>query len=148
MARPMNAAAVFAIVSAFAGLAWLFLIAAARWLPRAFAVVRVLVPVSLSLIYVALLASEWPLAGGFGSLAEVTVLFSNEWVLLAGWIHYLAFDFLIGCWILETAKALPLRHWLVVPTLALTFLFGPAGYLVFQLIRTASRPAPALRSTA
>jgi hypothetical protein len=40
----------------------------------------------------------WRSPGGFSTLAGVAVLFSNPWLLLAGWVHYLAFDLLIGSW--------------------------------------------------
>ena len=36
--------------------------------------------------------------GGFGSLADVATLFQKQELLLAGWIHYLAFDLFIGAW--------------------------------------------------
>jgi hypothetical protein len=41
--------------------------------------------------------------GGFSSLAAVAELFSNQWLLLAGWVHYLAFDLFVGTW--ETRDA-------------------------------------------
>jgi len=28
----------------------------------------------------------------------VAQLFENRWLLLAGWVHYLAFDLFIGAW--------------------------------------------------
>ena len=28
----------------------------------------------------------------------------NRWLLLAGWVHYLAFDLLIGAWEVRTAR--------------------------------------------
>jgi hypothetical protein len=34
--------------------------------------------------------------GSFSTLAGVTQLFANPWLLLAGRLHYLAFDLLIG----------------------------------------------------
>ena len=36
--------------------------------------------------------------GGFGTLEGVAELLSNRWLLLAGWIHYLASDLFIGSW--------------------------------------------------
>src|SRR5690606_30344212 len=41
--------------------------------------------------------------GGFGSIAEVRQLFLSDGGLLAGWIHYLAFDLFVGLWIAERA---------------------------------------------
>ena len=56
-------------------------------------------------------------------------------VLLAGWVHYLAFDLLVGAWIVRTARAEGIPHWAVMPCLILTFLFGPAGLLAFAILR-------------
>lgn len=114
-------------------LSWLFLMLAARWMPRAFAIVRVATPSILSLTYIGALvivAPDWQ--GGFDSLENVATLFQNEWALLAGWVHYLAFDYLVGCWILSNAIEKRISHLLLVPILAATFMLGPIGYLVFQ----------------
>ena len=80
--------------------------------------------------------------GDFSSLAGVSALFANPWVLLAGWIHYLAFDLLTGVWEVRDAARRGVPHWLVVPCLALTFLLGPAGWLLYRAVRL-SRPEPA-----
>jgi hypothetical protein len=135
----VNASRVFDAANLGAGLAWLFLLGPARWMPRTLAVVRLAVPALFAVAYTVVLAAAWPWQGGFGSLAELSRLFENDWVLLAGWIHYLAFDFFVGGWILANANELGLRHWLVVLVLAFTFMFGPVGYLAFFGIRSASQ---------
>jgi ABA4-like protein len=56
--------------------------------------------------------------------------------LLAGWTHYLAFDLFIGGWEVRDAQARGIPHLLVVPALVLTFLFGPAGLLLYLAIRS------------
>ena len=84
--------------------------------------------------------------GGFGSLEAVRRLFDVPGLLVAGWVHYLAFDLFVGAWIAERAGAIGLPHLIVLPLLALTFLFGPAGFLAFVIVRaawTAARPAAA-----
>jgi hypothetical protein len=65
--------------------------------------------------------------------------FENHWLLLAGWVHYLAFDLFIGAWQVRDSKALGISHLLVLPCLVLTFLFGPVGLLLYFLIRVACR---------
>jgi hypothetical protein len=62
-------------------------------------------------------------------------LFRNEYLLLAGWIHYLAFDLFIGSWQVRDAERNGVPHLAVVPCLVLTFLLGPTGLLLYLLIR-------------
>ena len=76
-------------------------------------------------------------SGGFSSLPDVAALFGNPWLLLAGWTHYLAFDLLVGSWEVRDARDRGVPHRLVLPCLALTFLFGPAGWLLYRSLRTA-----------
>jgi Domain of unknown function (DUF4281) len=71
--------------------------------------------------------------GGFDSIAAVRTLFASDPVLLAGWLHYLAFDLFVGIWIAEQADALGLNRWLQAPILVATFMFGPLGLVVFLL---------------
>jgi ABA4-like protein len=71
--------------------------------------------------------------GGFGSIAGVRTLFASDPVLIAGWVHYLAFDLFVGLWIAEQADALGLSRWLQAPILLATFMLGPLGLLVFLL---------------
>jgi hypothetical protein len=84
----------------------------------------------LALAYVALLLGHWG-PGGFGSLAEIRQLFERPGLLAAGWLHYLAFDLFVGTWIARDAAQRGLPHSAVLPCLALTLLFGPAGLLAY-----------------
>ena len=101
------------------------------------------VPALFAAAYIAMIASSWSASeGGFSSLDGVAALFANRWLLLAGWTHYLAFDLLVGVWEVRDSRDRRIPHLLVVPCLALTFMFGPAGWLLYQLIRrTFSRGA-------
>lgn len=94
-----------------------------------------LVPGILSAGYVVILFAFPAPGGGFGSFAEVRELFSHADALMAGWIHFLAFDLLVGAWICRQGRRDGLPFWSVVPCLPVTLLFGPAGFLLFQLIR-------------
>ena len=94
------------------------------------------IPVILSLGYTALILANWSGAeGGFGSLSEVMLLFTNPAIALAGWLHYLAFDLFVGAWEVRTARREGIPHLLVLPCLVLTFLFGPIGLLAFLGLR-------------
>ena len=45
-------------------------------------------------------------------------LFTQDRAVLAGWVHYLAFDLFIGCWMVMDAAERGIKHLLVVPCLA------------------------------
>lgn len=98
------------------------------------------VPSLLAALYTAIVVSLfWRTPGGFSTLADVGMLFSNPWLLLGGWVHYLAFDLLVGSWELQDAREHGIPHWMVVPCLTLTFLFGPSGWLLYTLLRSIRR---------
>lgn len=102
------------------------------WPARAAAGIALLI----SALYAALIGVYWTRGeGGFGSLADVARLFEHRGLLLAGWVHYLAFDLLVGVWIRGEASRIGLPQWLVVPCLISTFLFGPLGWLAFMALR-------------
>jgi hypothetical protein len=138
----MTADALFQILNMATLAAWLPLV----FLPRrrwATTLVPIAVPALLGVVYVVLIAVSLPGSdGGFSSLAGVRALFADPRGLLAGWTHYLAFDLFIGGWEVRDAQQRGISHLLVVPALVLTFLFGPAGLLLYLAI---SRFAP-LRS--
>ena len=94
------------------------------------------VPALFAVVYIAIIATNWGRTeGGFSSLDAVARLFANRWMLLAGWLHYLAFDLLIGNLEVRDAREGGVPHLLIVPCLALTFLFGPAGWLLYRGVR-------------
>ena len=53
-------------------------------------------------------------------------------------MHYLAFDLLVGSWEARDARSRGVPHWALLPCLALTFLFGPAGWLLYLGVRSAA----------
>jgi hypothetical protein len=114
---------------------WLALLAAPyrSGLPR---LVATSLALGLSLLYAGLIGAFWTQGeGSFRSLGEVAALFGHPGLLLAGWVHYLAFDLLIGLWEREEARRIGLSRWLLAPCLILTFLFGPIGWLAFMALR-------------
>ena len=62
--------------------------------------------------------------------------------MLVGWVHYLAFDLWVGAWETEEAERRGMPHAALVPCLALTFLAGPVGLLLFLVLRIKWRPSP------
>ena len=133
----MSAEQIFTVANLLALAAWVLLAA----FPRRRAITEVIagaaVPTAFAALYSVLVAAAWGgSSGGFSSLAGVAALFSNPWLLLAGWIHYLAFDLLVGTWEVRDAREHGVPHAFVLPCLALTFLFGPAGWLLYRGVRT------------
>ena len=122
---------------------WL-LLAASPLIPRlADTVAGYVIPALLSLGYAALVLVYWAGGeGGFDSLPNVMRLFDFPGVALAGWVHYLAFDLFVGAWAARTARAEGIPHLLMLPVLALTFLFGPAGLIAFLGLRAVRGATP------
>lgn len=131
--NPLDPEFAFRVGNLLALPAWLALAASPpsrRWTPAVWMATGWLLPLALGLAYVALLLGHWG-PGGYGSLAEVRQLFDRPGLLAAGWLHYLAFDLFVGTWIARQAAERGIPHVVVLPCLALTFLFGPAGLLAF-----------------
>lgn len=132
----MPAEAIFSAASFLAMAGWLALLVAPRARLANWAIAGLAIPGLLGLLYTVLLAWHAPGAeGGFSSLAAVTALFRTEGVLLAGWVHYLAFDLFIGAWICRRGAAEGMNPWAVRACLPPTFLAGPIGLLGFFGLR-------------
>lgn len=134
----VSADQIFQVASSIAALSWLALAvspARAAWTPRVRLIAGRIVPLAFAVLYVALFAINGMGDGGYDSIASVQRLMARPELLTAGWLHFLAFDLFVGCWIAERAGALSIPHLLLLPLLALTFMFGPAGLLAFAALR-------------
>ena len=119
---------------------WLLLILLPRWKWTARFINGVLIPGLLGLLYLYLIVGHWGEGqGGYDTLAEVDALFENPWLLLAGWVHYLAFDLFVGAWEVRDAQRHRIPHLAAIPCLLLTFLFGPIGLVAYLALRAALR---------
>ena len=88
-------------------------------------------PLGLSAVYAVLIVFFFFKApGGFGSLPDVKLLFTSDWAALAGWVHYLAFDLLVGTWIAREVMQRGQPRLLLVPLLPLTFMFGTLQQMI------------------
>jgi hypothetical protein len=134
----MTAPALFSVFNMLALLGWLTL-AIGVFLKRGFlrdTIAGRWLPVLLSAAYAALILFFFASApGGFNSLADVQLLFTAPWAALAGWVHYLAFDLWMGARIARESEASGLPRWPLIILLPLTFLFGPMGYLAFEITK-------------
>lgn len=86
-----------------------------------------------SILYLIILVSQVSqIEGGYDRLDRAVLLFKSPWTVLAGWIHYLAFDLLIGIWGTRRALEQNTKSWKRVIAQLLTFILGPVGYLAFR----------------
>ncbi len=132
----MTLETIFSACGMVAMLGWLLLIFLPRWKWTARFIAACLIPLAFAVVYLFLVVTHFGQSeGGFGSLAEVSLLFRNPHNLLAGWIHYLAFDLFVGGWEVRDAGRLGINHLLVIPCLILTFLLGPIGLLLYFVLR-------------
>ena len=102
----------------------------------------VIVPAALAAAYATVIGwklATSPPAGDLGTIAGLRAAFADDWVFAAAWTHYLAFDMVVGAWIARDAVRLGIPWPLRSLALVLTFLLGPAGFLLHLVARLALR---------
>jgi len=134
----MTPTEVFSIAGMLAMPMWILMIFLPKWSVTRFLIDFKIIPLLLSVIYAIYIFIAIREGGmmDFGSLGSVMELFTVENAVLAGWVHYLAFDLLIGMWMLDLNKKLNIHQVLMAPCLFGTFMFGPVGFLLFMIIKT------------
>jgi hypothetical protein len=135
--------------------AWLLLIFLPRWGVTRFVARTAVFPVFICVLYVVgvvplLLETGLGVMRDFGTAEGVTRLLARQDVALVAWIHILAFDQLVGLFIYRENME---RRYVPLPVqsfiLFLTLMFGPAGFLVYYILRLLrrGRTARAVEST-
>ena len=134
----MSTAEVFSFANLLVMPMWLLMIILPKWKATRFLMDYKVVPLILSLTYAVYIVIAMRISGGmdFGSLDSVMALFTEENAVLAGWVHYLAFDLLIGMWMIKQNENLGIHQLLMAPCLFATFMLGPVGFLLFMLMRS------------
>ena len=127
---------IFSLCSTIAMAGWIVLILLPFWFHSDKFILGIIITL-LSIVYAWLVFDSFQMEDikKFGSLQGVMQLFDNPVVVTAGWVHYLAFDLLVGIFIKRNAIRHNISHWLLVPCLLLTFMFGPVGLLLYLVIR-------------
>jgi hypothetical protein len=132
----MSVEVLFSICNMVAILGWLLLIFLPRWRYSAGLITSVLIPTLLAIVYALLVLPRMgELWASYGSLSAVMRILQEPGIFVAAWIHYLAFDLFIGAWEVRDAQRLGISHLAVIPSLLLTFGFGPIGLLVYFQLR-------------
>ena len=131
----------FSIANTLILIAWLPLVVAPRWSLTQHMINRPYIPFVLSFFYLFFLIRDGGLAeADFSSLNGILSMYHNASAeaAAAGWMHYLAFDYWIGCWMLRDAQNKSVPHLLVILPLLCTFMLGPVGillYVIFSQLR-------------
>jgi hypothetical protein len=137
----------FSLASMAALPGWAILILAPRRWPLLNAVPALLIPLGLAGLYTGLVLTYFSASGGgFGSIAQVRHLFQSDPALVAGWVHYLAFDLMIGAVMAGRLDRIGVSRLLQAPILISIFMFGPVGLLLTLLTEASLRlPLPVLQ---
>lgn len=135
----MNPETIFQACNQLALACWALLILTSPFWPRLTAIIPGVAVTLLAITYSVLIFTQFQASdlSGFSSITGIKALFQNDLLLTAGWIHYLAFDLLIGCRMVHHARNNGISHWVVVPCLLCTFMLGPFGWLLYQGLRFA-----------
>ncbi|MCU0395322.1 MAG: ABA4-like family protein [Chitinophagaceae bacterium] len=129
---------IFKIANALALLSWIYLAifpfrpATSRIIMGT--VVMLLCSAYAFLVFQSIQPADWQ---QFNSLAGIQSLLSSPGAALVGWLHYLAFDLMVGLFIAANAAKHGIRHWTILPCFFFTFMLGPVGLLLYLLVRWA-----------
>lgn len=132
----MTADQLFSFANLFVLLGWVALAVLPLWKKADHFIVGIVIAL-LSALYAYLLDTTMSLAdfAGFGSLKGINSLFQNPYTLLAGWVHYLAFDLMTGLFMVRNAQKHKIPHLLALVCCVFTFMAGPVGLLLYIIIR-------------
>ena len=134
----MTPTEVFSIANMIAMPMWVLMLFLSKWKITRFLIDFKVIPLALAFMYAIYIFQAIQISGmmDFGSLTSVITLFTEENAVLAGWIHYLAFDLIVGMLVLDQNKELKINQLVMAPCLFLTFMLGPIGFLLFMIIKT------------
>ena len=129
--------ALFWVFNALAIVGWTVLVGFPGWAAGRRLIVGLILPAIFAMAYLVLFVPMYVRApGGFGSINQLLALLTfDPAILLAAWLHFLAFDLLIGRMILEESQSLQIPHRLMIAPLLLCFMFGPIGWLAFIVLK-------------
>lgn len=133
----MNPSTLFELGNSLAFFSWILLVIFSnkQWASKAVFSISIMI---LALVYAYLIGMSMGNMDmeSFNSLAGVKAMFTSDMAVAAGWLHYLAFDLMVGLYIIYNSQKHGINRFLIIPALLLTFMFGPVGLVVYLLIRT------------
>ncbi len=137
----MELATLYRFANLFVLIPWCCLLFLPRWKGTRIIVYSYLFPLFFSLLYLMMFIF---VSGGqeggvdfsqFSTLTGLTKLFAKESAVMIGWLHYLAFDLLVGIWEVRDAQKKGIQHWLLIPCLFFTLMAGPIGFTMYYILR-------------
>jgi hypothetical protein len=124
---------------------WALMILLPRWRWTERIIRSPLVSVAPAALYATLifprLGEIWP-AVARPTLNGVVALLGSPAGATIAWVHFLAFDLFVGRWIYLDSRERQVNTWLLAPLLFLTLMLGPAGFLLYLVVRSVSPVAP------
>lgn len=127
----------FQLASIIALVGWLAIVVLPGWSYTVTVALNMVA--ALAVLYLYLLFAKIPgiekTRGSFSSLGGVIALFKSPKVVLAGWVHFLAFDLMVALYIRADAPLHGIQHLWLIPIYLLTLMFGPAGLLAYFGLR-------------
>jgi hypothetical protein len=133
----MSPETIFQLCNTIALIGWLILIVISPfWFETDKLLIGIIVTL-FAIVYTWLLASHFNFSDfeKFSTLDGVMELFTNRVAVTTAWIHFLAFDLMIGVWIKKNAQKHHISHWLLIPCLFFTFMIGPFGLFLYLIVR-------------
>jgi ABA4-like protein len=124
---------------------WALMILLPRWQWTARIIRSPWVSASPALLYGVLvlprLGAIWP-AVSRPTFPGVEALLASPAGATIAWVHFLAFDLFVGCWIYLDSQERRISSWLMAPVLFLTLMLGPAGFLFYLVVRSTRVASP------
>jgi hypothetical protein len=119
---------------------WLLLIVAPRWRWTNRIMHSGFYPVLLGLAYVSFMICALTMGTNdapvnFTTIEGIAAIFTHPFGILTAWVHYLVFDLFVGMWEARDARRRGMSHWALIPCLLFTFMAGPAGLLLYFILR-------------
>ena len=132
----MSPESLFSTANTIAMVGWIVLIVLPRWKNADQFIIGLIITL-FAIVYSYMVFRHFKIddMAKFGTLAGVMDLFTRPEMVVTGWIHYLAFDLMVGLFITKNARLHGIHHGFVIPCLLLTFMFGPIGLLLYLLVR-------------
>lgn len=136
----MSLEQVFMLAGNLAMVGWVILAFGPRHWPWLNAIPRIIVPAALAMIYAAYILPFFSSSGGgYDTLATVRQLFTVPELLLAGWVHFLAFDLMVGAYLADRLDTLKVSRLAQMPILFCTLMFGPIGVILAFAVEASMR---------